>query len=118
MNDTYKHIDLSCLDTEDAITLTKMKLYELAQVANDEYKNKGRKAHYVINIKCAEDHLAIIEDGQGRAPLKNIIVEMINNDLKLDYYYIDTLRTILVRVDEKTIHSKHMCNCRVPEESL
>lgn len=43
---------------------------------------------------------------------------MINNDLKLDYYYIDTLRTILVRVDEKTIHSKHMCNCRVPEESL
>lgn len=71
-----------------------------------------------MNIKCAEDHLIIIEDQYGRQPLKNCIVEMITNDLKLDNYYIDTMRTVLVRIDEKTIHSKHMCNCAVPVYQL
>jgi hypothetical protein len=80
-NDTLKFVDLSCLDSEDAMFICKMKLIELARTANEQYRLKGKKAHYVLNIKCAEDHLMIIEDQFGRQPLKNCIVEMIGNEL-------------------------------------
>ena len=30
-NETYKHIDLSCLDFNDALAITKQKIYDLAK---------------------------------------------------------------------------------------
>jgi|APCry1669189534_1035231.scaffolds.fasta_scaffold73121_2 hypothetical protein len=63
------------------------------------YKNEGVQKHWVLNIKCSEDHLIIMEDEHGRAPLKNCILEMVKNELRLDHYYIPTLKTILVRVE-------------------
>ena len=63
------------------------------------YKSETKQVYWIINIKCSEDHLIIIEDEFGRAPLKNCILEMVKNELKLDHHYISTLKTILVRVD-------------------
>jgi hypothetical protein len=62
------------------------------------YKNEDNPKYWILNIKCSEDHLIIMEDKHGRAPLKNCILEMVKNELKLDHYYIPTLKTILVRV--------------------
>ena len=56
-----------------------------------------------MNIKCAEDHLVLIEDEYGRAPLKNCILEMLNNELQVDCHYISTRNTILVHVDNNTL---------------
>ena len=57
----------------------------------------------MVNIKCAEDHLILMEDTYGRTPLKNCVLEMIRNELKLDNYYIPTHRVILVKVDHRDL---------------
>jgi len=59
--------------------------------------------NYILNIKCAEDHLVDFDNGYGQQVLKNGIHEMIKTELGLDSHYISTTRTILVRVDQKTI---------------
>ena len=59
---------------------------------------------YVLNIKCAEDHLITMEDEYGRSPLKNCIYEMIKNELGINHYYIGATKTVLVHIDHKTIH--------------
>ena len=57
----------------------------------------------MLNIKCDEDHLVHMTDEYGRTPLKNCVLELIRNDLNLDFYYIATHRMILIRVDKDTI---------------
>lgn len=77
-NDTQQHIELSCLDYEDAIIIAKQKIYELAKFASiKSYQTTSSPTPFVLNIKCAEDHLILIEDEYGRTPLKNCILEMI-----------------------------------------
>lgn len=76
-NDTYQHIDLSCLDVDDAIKIAKFKIIDLAIRANEHYLETDEQIDWILNIKCAEDHLVIIEDLWGRQPLKNSIQEMI-----------------------------------------
>lgn len=103
-NDTRKHIDLSCLDYEDAIIIAKQKIYELAKLASiQSYQSSNPPSLLVLNIKCAEDHLILIEDEFGRTPLKNCILEMIQKELSFDHYYIPYKKTILVKVDHKSI---------------
>ena len=68
--DSLKHIDLSCLDHYDAIAIAKQKIFELARyVSRDFYATGSLNRHFVLNIKCAEDHIMQIEDEYGRAPL-------------------------------------------------
>jgi len=45
-----------------------------------------------------------MEDQYGRAPLKNCVLEMIQTELGIDYYYIAAQRTILVRIDKDTVN--------------
>ena len=99
-NDTLKHIDLSCLDYIDAIQITKQKIFDLASHAQQEYLRKGVNFHFILNIKCADDHLINIEDEFGRAPLKNCVLEMVRKELNIENFYIAAQRTILVRVDK------------------
>ena len=66
-------------------------------------RNNYKKENFILNIKCAEDHLVIMSDAYGRGPLKNCVLEMIKRDLGLDTYYIHALRTILVKVDYATV---------------
>lgn len=103
-NDTQKHIDLSCLDYEDAIIIAKQKVYELSKFASiQSYQTTGSPTPYILNVKCAEDHLILIEDEYGRTPLKNCILEMIQKELGFDHFYIPMQKTILVKVDHKSI---------------
>ena len=105
-NNTFKHIDLTCLDHEDAVMIARKKILELARHASIQGENiYSATKHWVINIKCAEDHLVHIEDEYGRAPLKNVVLEMVAEEFGLDHRYISTRNTILVRVDKDT-HSQ------------
>ena len=88
-----EYIDLSCLTFEDAIIISRQHLYELAR----EVHEKGVE-YRVINIRCAEDHLVVMQDETGRAPLKNCIKEMVQNELFLDHHYITALNTLLVKL--------------------
>ena len=95
-NKTLEYIDLSCLTFEDAIIISKQHLYELAREVHEkklEYK--------VMNIRCAEDHLVVMQDESGRAPLKNCIKEMVQYELFLDHHYIPALNTLLVKIGPK-----------------
>ena len=56
-----------------------------------------------MNVKCAEDHLVLMEDEYGRAPLKNCILEMLTNELSMDCHYLSTRNTILVHVDKESL---------------
>lgn len=103
-NDTSKHIDLSCLDHTDAIAITKQKIFELASAVNQNFKPGSQQHDFVLNIKCAEDHLITIEDEYGRSPLKNCIFEMVKNEMAIKNYYIGATKTVLVHVDENTIN--------------
>lgn len=100
-NDTLKHADLSCLDYEDAVIIAKQKVYELAKHAS--LQSHITQVPYVLNIRCAEDHLILMEDEYGRTPLKNCVLEMIQKELGLDHHYIPTLRTVLVKVDHRAL---------------
>lgn len=105
VNDVLKHIDLSCLDYMDAISIAKQKIFDLASHAQQEYLSKGVSFHYILNIKCADDHLVNIQDEFGRAPLKNCVLEMIRKELGIENYYIAAQRTILVRVDKDLLQN-------------
>ena len=100
-NDTLKHCDLSCLDFEDAVIIAKQKIYELAKHAS--LQSHLTTEPFVINIRCAEDHLILMEDEYGRTPLKNCVLEMVQKELCFDHHYIPTLRTILVKVDHQSL---------------
>ena len=92
------------MDYKDAVLIAKQKIFDLASEARHAFeKYENRNNYCIMNIKCAEDHLIEIEDYYGRTPLKNCILEMIRNELKIDNFYIATERTILVRIDRKTI---------------
>ena len=88
INETYKHIDLNCLDYVDAMIMVKQKLFDLAVKAQKEHVRRSMTEDFIMNIRCAEDHLIPIEDELGRTPLKNVVLETIRLDLGLDFYYI------------------------------
>lgn len=73
-NDITKHIDLNCLDINEAVNITKQQLFQIAKDFNP-YSNgfwcngtSSGSDHEVLSIKCAEDHVI---EGQ------NEILEMI-----------------------------------------
>ena len=102
-HNTYKHIDLTCLDHADAVMIARKKILDLARHACVQADNiYNATKHWVINIKCAEDHLVHIEDEYGRAPLKNVVLELVTEEFALDHKYISTRNTILVRIDKDT----------------
>ena len=105
-NETFKHIDLSCLDFTDSIAITKQKVYDLAKfvaIRNPKNSYSFANNNYVLNIKCAEDHIVQIENEFGAQVLRNGILDMLQSELGLDQHYIKGTRTILVRVDDQTI---------------
>ena len=84
--------------------ISKKKVIELARHSSLQGQSLySCQQHWVMNIKCAEDHLVLMEDEYGRAPLKNCILEMLTNELSLDCHYLSTRNTILVHVDKDTL---------------
>lgn len=110
MNDTFVLIDLTCLDTMDAQAVTKQKIYDLAQVVQQETQDHnipGMNDH-VLCVVCTDEHFyKELKGDSGKntaaAPLKNGILEMVKGELKLDHYYISQSKTILIRVNIDTL---------------
>ena len=56
-NDVDKHIDLNCLEIEDAVAIVKQKIYDLAILAQKQFKkNVAKPQHYILNVLCDEIH--------------------------------------------------------------
>ena len=85
---------------------------------------------YVIAILCAADHIICVEKpeddsdyaedlnessayshARGGNPNKvyhqerNIILDMVRDELKMDHFYLSEHRIVLVRIDANTIHN-------------
>lgn len=55
--DTVKHIDLNCLSHDDALAITKQKVYDTAQIA---LKSPGRD--FIMHVQCGDNHLLMKRD--------------------------------------------------------
>ena len=68
-NDSKKHIDLNCLDINEAISITKQQIYDVAQKLKPLAKKKSLfascsgeaqltegKDYQVLSVQCADDH--------------------------------------------------------------
>lgn len=58
----------------------------------------------VLVIVCSEDHLQpIFSKTTASSPIKNVILEMVRNELQVDHYYVQQHLSILVRVNWDTL---------------
>lgn len=105
-NDLDKQIDLACLDSQEAIAISKQKIFDVAKLAQKQFpKNVLKPQDYVFKIKTSENHMEKVPESNGSAPLKNVVLEMVKNEMQLDYYYIPQYKTILIRIDGETINN-------------
>ena len=101
-NDTEQHVDLNCLEVDDAIAITKQKIFDLATIAQKEFPRRN----HILNILCSDDMMIKIPDNYSRKTvIKNVIHDMIQNELGLNNTYLAQERTILVKVDAETMNN-------------
>lgn len=106
VNETEKQIDLACLECHDAIAICKQKIYDVAQLASQEQAKTRQLDDYVLKIKCCETHLERVRDSvTGKSPLRNVVLDMVKDELMLDHYYIAQKKTILVRINAETLEN-------------
>ena len=48
-----------------------------------------REGNNVLAIQCANDHIIIERDEDGKVKKRNLLLEVIARDLKLDHYYLE-----------------------------
>ena len=78
-------MDLNCLEVDDAIAITKQKIYDLATIAQKEYPRRN----HVLNILCPETMMVKMVDQNTRKPIvKNAILDMVQNELGMDYHFL------------------------------
>ena len=94
-NDVEKFIDLNCIEVEEAIAICKQKLFDVAQQVRKQYQGQDQ----VLNILCSELHMEnVIDEYDGMQKIQNQILDMVQNELKLDFNYQSSSKNILVRV--------------------
>ena len=93
--DQTKRIDLNCLDTQDAIAIAKQKIYDTAMVAQQ------RPDFMILNILTSDAQSVL----QGNNRVKNLMLEMIKDELKLDHYFFPEDNVILVKIDKYTMEN-------------
>lgn len=62
----------------------------------------------MLVIQCGDDHFEQVDkdqDGRPCGPLMNCILDVVNNDLQLEFYYIAHYKLILVKIDADTINN-------------
>ena len=100
-NDQDRFIDLNCLELDDALAITKQKLFDVAQSKAEQYNSHSSfSKDSVLSILTSKNHLVPTSNGKS---LQNEIVEMIGNELELDLHYIGINKIILVRINHTTI---------------
>lgn len=81
----------------------KQKLYDLGRTI----RAGGEQAKFeeaVLVVVTADDHLQpLLDETTGSSPLKNVLLEMVRNELQLDHYYVAQSKTILIRVNWLTL---------------
>ena len=76
---------MNCLEVDDAIAITKQKIYDLATIAQKEFPRRN----HILNILCSDDMMVKISDNYSRKTLiKNVIHDMIQNELGLNNIYL------------------------------
>ena len=112
-NGTDKHIDLNCLDVNEAQNIARQCIIEVAQkVSGNPSKPKSSYgpsllcmgsagddaadlygsaySQHSLSILCANDHIAYQKQYPGGPPQSvNLILKMVKEELKLEHYYID-----------------------------
>lgn len=120
-----QEIDLNCLDAEEAQAIGKQKIFDIAQVV---HQSKDFKHDYVLAILCAADHIfydqtedsdyaddlnessAYSNANNGRRNKRgylerNIVLDMIRDELQMDHHYLPDHKIVLVRIDQHTINN-------------
>ena len=122
-NDKHKDIDLNCLDVNEAITITKQTICDIAKELKqkqaeymgnlfakltsidelEEFKknNKAQEYSQILSIKCADDHFQTID--KFKQLRRNMILNLIEQEMNLEHYYFEQASTIMVKIDHKTL---------------
>lgn len=96
--DNERYIDLHCQPIDDAIAICKQKIFDLAEIAKNEYPPQD----LVLAILTSPEHMMSVD---RNGPLKNVIHGMVKMEMGLDNYYLPQQRTILIRVQPDTIEN-------------
>ena len=75
---------------EEGVAITKQKIYDLATIVS-----KDKRSPKVLMIVCSSVQYTP----------NNTIRAMVQNELGLDHYLLDTKKTVLIRVDQQTIQN-------------
>lgn len=95
-NDVSKFIDLNCIEVDEAIAICKQKLYDVAEQIQKQYTGQD----HVLNILCSELQMeSVVDQYDGRTKIQNQILDMVQNELNLDFNYQANTNNILVRID-------------------
>lgn len=97
---------------DEAIAITKQKIYDLAQIAYQEkleaYEmgKQISKRNHVLAILCGDDHIITVgNNSYDRGTARNEVLDMIKNELELDIFYLHNNKVILIRIDQDTINN-------------
>lgn len=112
-NDTERFIDLNCLELEDALAITKQKIYDAAQSKSESFNSKQSYTdNSVLSILTSKHHLVPLSDSKNQwggnsqnKAVANGVMDMIANDLELDNYYNTINKIVLVRINQYTIEN-------------
>ena len=106
-NEQDQVIDLNCLDIQDAQAILKHKLCDLGKAIREGQilePGEGPQDDHVLCVVCSEDHFKKVGNKQGvNKALKNMILEMVRNELQIDHFYRAQTRTIFIRVNMHTL---------------
>lgn len=99
-----RYNDLNCLDLIDAKAITKQKIYDCAVMIREQrssmahvgpfgsgvQSNNQNKIH-VLCIQTADEHMTKTQqdhNGNLVGPITNGILDVVNNELRMDCHYI------------------------------
>ena len=89
-NQPSTQIDLNCLELDDALAISKQKIFDLAEQC------AMQPSTTILSVMTSEWHI------QSEV---NMVLEMIQQELNLDNYYLRNEQVVLVKIDEHTINN-------------
>mmetsp|Transcript_29492 Transcript_29492/g.44806 ORF Transcript_29492/g.44806 Transcript_29492/m.44806 type:complete len:81 (+) Transcript_29492:1661-1903(+) len=67
-----------------------------------DYQASGVGADNVLNVVYADHHLKPVKDYSGRNPMKNVVYEMVREELGMDCHLEPHSKLIMIRINEET----------------
>mmetsp|Transcript_12197 Transcript_12197/g.20561 ORF Transcript_12197/g.20561 Transcript_12197/m.20561 type:complete len:172 (+) Transcript_12197:184-699(+) len=90
-NEVDRYIDLSCLELDEAVAITKQKIYDLAQISQQDFLDLGgsRPINHILIVQCSKEQLVEADDEYSSSVmegLRNGIIDMISEELNMDHH--------------------------------